>query len=70
MTVRIERIKCVSCGACWTICPEVFAEDAVEGTAIVRVDTCEPLAEATDADACIARAADACPLGIIHIQRE
>jgi len=70
MKVRIERSKCVRCGACWTICPEVFAEDPIEGTAVLRVDACEPSEKAADIDVCIAKAADACPLGIIHVQHE
>jgi len=69
-SVRIERDRCVSCGGCWTICPEVFAEDPIEGTALVRATSCEPMADTADPDACAARAADACPIGIIHVQPE
>jgi len=27
MNVRIDRMACVSCGACWNTCPELFDQN-------------------------------------------
>jgi ferredoxin len=31
MYVTIDRSSCISCGACWNICPEVFCQNPCDG---------------------------------------
>lgn len=60
MNVRIERQDCISCGACPSICPEVFRM-AEDGLAEVYQ---QPTAEAESA---AVSAAEGCPVSIIYI---
>jgi ferredoxin len=72
MKVTIERDQCISCGLCWSDCPELFEEDADDGKSritekyrvsgdVAAGEAPETLRENAEA------AAGACPVGIIHI---
>lgn len=62
MIVKVNRAKCIGCGACAAVCPEVFRMDD-EGLAEVFVDVIPPEAEASAQDA-----ADGCPVEAITIE--
>jgi len=75
MYVKIGRGACVSCGACWNTCPEVFDQNP-----------CDEYAELVDAyrfggsraegevpeelAACAREAAELCPVEIIQVGEE
>jgi ferredoxin len=72
MKVTIDRDQCISCGGCWTICPELFEEDPSDGKSRITAqyrsaddigvgEAPESLRESGQA------AADGCPMSIIHI---
>ena len=71
MKVQIDRDDCISCAACWQECPEVFAEDADGLSAVVetyRVGSDPGRGEIpADLGSCARRAADGCPVEIIHV---
>lgn len=71
-TIRIDRDECISCGACWSTCPEVFEENDDDGLCQVvqeyQVDGDPAEGEIPeDLEDCAADAADSCPVEIIHI---
>jgi len=35
MKVSIDRDQCISCGLCWSDCPEIFEEDPGDGKSSV-----------------------------------
>ena len=70
MHVTIDRSYCLSCGACWNSCPEVFYQNPCDGFAEIaepfrfsndRADGFIP----EDLGACAREAAGLCPAGII-----
>lgn len=61
MIATVDRAKCIGCGACVAVCPEVFDLDA-EGLATVLVDVIPPEAEAAAQEA-----ADGCPVEAITL---
>ncbi|MCR4434757.1 MAG: ferredoxin [Clostridiales bacterium] len=62
MKARVDREKCIGCGLCTNICPEVFELDE-EGLARVKVSEIpESSAEAAG------EAADSCPAEAISIE--
>lgn len=73
MKVTIEREECISCGACYADCPEVFEENAEDGLSQIteeyRVDDDPSVGEVPDdlAD-CVDNAAYACPVEIIDYE--
>ncbi len=54
--VKVDKKKCIGCGACESICPEVF--QLKNGKSEVKKQGNEP---------CIKEAAEACPVGAIII---
>ncbi len=72
MNVTIDRMACVSCGACWNICPELFDQnhcdsfsEIVEGYRFNgdRADGIVPDCLCC----CVQAAADLCPVHSIRV---
>lgn len=62
MKASIDRSGCISCGACWSICPEVFRM-ANDGFSEVYVDVIrEPFEESA------LEARDNCPVSVITVE--
>ena len=59
MRVSIESDKCIGCGVCVQICPDVFSLD--EGLGIARVLRPEGMD-------CVEEARDSCPVSCIVIE--
>ncbi|MDI3543749.1 MAG: ferredoxin [Candidatus Woesearchaeota archaeon] len=57
--VSVDREKCIACGACQVVCPDVFDTNE-DGTAKCLVNE-------TDDD-CVKEAADSCPVMAINIE--
>lgn len=71
--VTIDRDECISCGACWSACPEVFEENSDDGlTQVVTKYQVggDPGVGEIPADLvdCANDAADSCPVEIIHVE--
>lgn len=71
-SVRIDREDCISCGVCWTTCPEFFEENVDDGYSQVveqyRTGGNIGQGEAPDdLEDCVQDAADGCPVEIIHV---
>lgn len=71
MRVTIDRDQCISCGACYSECPQVFEENGDDSWSQIT----EPYRAAgaidagevpPDLETCAKNAADACPVSIIH----
>ena len=58
MEIKINKEKCIGCGACVSICPEVF--EMKEGKAEVKT-------EKTDKE-CAKEAAESCPAEAIEVR--
>lgn len=72
MKVRVDRDDCISCGVCWSECPEVFIEDPSDSKTSIaeayRVSGDTSMGEAPDSFLNSANAAaEGCPVSIIHI---
>ncbi len=70
--VTIDRDECISCGACWSSCPEVYAECDDDGLTMVaeeyQVDGDLGTGEIPDdLEDCAVDGADSCPVEIIHV---
>ena len=68
--VVIDRDGCISCGACWTSCPEFFQENMEDNRSSViekyregKLGEGEAPPELED---CIKGAAEQCPVQVIH----
>lgn len=75
MYVKIERGSCVSCGACWNTCPEVFDQNPCDGYAELmdayRFSGSRAEGEVPEERAACAReAAGLCPVEIIEVKEE
>jgi ferredoxin len=73
MKATIDRDQCISCGVCWTECPELFEEDPDDGksriTGKYRVAGDVAAGQAPEELRKTAQAAaDGCPVSIIHIE--
>ncbi|GAB1431457.1 ferredoxin [Spirochaetota bacterium] len=72
MKIRLDRDDCISCGVCWSECPEIFIEDSDSKTSIAeefRVSGDNSLGEAPETLRSSAEsAADSCPVSIIHVE--
>lgn len=70
--VTIEREECISCGVCWSECPEFFDENPDDGFSMVKeeyqIDEDPAQGNAPDdLEDCVQAAADGCPVEIIHV---
>lgn len=61
MKVRVDRYKCIGCGLCAGICPEVFEMDA-DGVAAVKVEVVPK-----DCEDKVGEATESCPVEAIEI---
>jgi ferredoxin len=73
--VTIDRDGCISCGACWTDCPEFFEENEDDGLSQVvesyRTDESLAVGEAPDdLEDCVTEAAEDCPVDVIDVTPE
>ncbi len=71
MRVTIDREQCISCGACYAECPDVYEENGDDSwsriTAPYRVDGNIAAGEVpNDLEACARSGAEVCPVSIIH----
>jgi ferredoxin len=70
--VTMERDNCISCGNCWTTCPEFFEASPDDGQSqvVVKFRTGDGFAEGDapeDLDECVRSAAEGCPADVIHV---
>ena len=70
--VSIDRDDCISCGNCWTDCPEVFRESPDDGRSelLPTYRTGDDPGKGSvpgNLKDCAVRAETGCPVGIIHI---
>lgn len=73
LRVTIHRDECISCGACWTECPEFFEENPDDGfsqvVAAYRVGGDPAIGDApAELADCVNDAANGCPVEIIHVE--
>lgn len=68
--VVIDRDGCISCGTCWTGCPEFFQESTEDNrSSVIEKYRKGSLGEGEaplELDDCIKGAADQCPVQVIH----
>jgi len=57
MKVKVNKEKCIGCGACESICPKVFKMK--DGKAVAKSETNEK---------CAKEAADSCPVQAIEVK--
>jgi ferredoxin len=73
MKVSIDREQCISCGLCWSDCPDIFEESPEDGWSRIvekyriagdaaKGEAPESLREAGQG------AADNCPVSVIHVE--
>ena len=75
MYVKIERCSCVSCGACWNTCPEIFDQNPCDECSelVEAYRFCGSQAEGEVPDelaSCAREAAYLCPVEIITTEEE
>lgn len=60
MKVSLDSQKCIGCGVCCQVCPDVFSLDESAGVArVARPETDEP---------CAGEAENSCPVSCIRIE--
>ncbi|MEA4901181.1 ferredoxin [Desulfitobacterium sp.] len=62
MNAAVDKDTCIGCGACPSICPEVFKMED-DGLAVAYV---KPVP--SDIEASAQEAADSCPVDAIHVE--
>ena len=72
VTVKIDRDQCISCESCWTVCPEVYEQNASDSWSQIVPKYQVGGDPATGAipdnlQAKAQEAADSCPVTIIHV---
>ncbi len=70
--VTMERENCISCGNCWTVCPDFFEEngDDAQSQIMMKFRIADSLAEGEapeELEECVKSAAEGCPAEVIHI---
>jgi len=55
MKIKVDAEKCIGCGLCWTICPQVFASGK-DGKSFVKAQKDIP---------CVKEALESCPVSAI-----
>ncbi len=73
--VRVDKEKCISCGLCWAMAPDVFELDTSTGKSHIKVGNVvvdsekECVAEVPkEFEEQVRRALEACPVGAISMQ--
>ncbi len=71
--MKIDREGCISCGACWTSCPEFFEENPDDGKSQVKAAHRQEKGpgEGTvpkELEDCVQSAAEGCPVQVIHAE--
>ena len=60
MKVSLDSQKCIGCGVCCQVCPDVFSLDEAAGVAkVARPETDEP---------CAREAESSCPVSCIRVE--
>lgn len=73
--VTVDREDCISCGVCWSTCPDVFEESAEDGLTQITEqywvggDLAEGIVPG-DLEECIKDSADSCPVEVIHVSED
>jgi len=57
MAIKVDKEKCIGCGACIAICPKVF--ELKDGKAVVK--------DADSKEKCAEEAKDSCPVDAISV---
>ncbi len=75
MNVTIDRMDCVSCGACWNTCPDLFEQNPCDSLSQITEPFrfCGDRAEGNVPDnlfPCSRDAMELCPVHIITITRD
>ena len=73
LTIRVKREECISCGACWSICPDVYEQSdedtkckIVSGLRIAdRIDKGQIGENLTE---CAQQGVDNCPVQVISVE--
>ncbi|KCZ73443.1 ferredoxin [Candidatus Methanoperedens nitroreducens] len=73
LKVSIDRDGCISCGNCWTTCPEFFEQNPDDDRSQVieeyRTEGNMGEGEAPEnLEDLVRRAADLCPVQVIHVK--
>ena len=71
--VTIDREGCISCGACWSTCPEVFEQNAddAKNQIVNQFQVGGNIAEGSiekNLEECARQAADGCPVQVISVE--
>ncbi len=74
MKVTIDREECISCGVCYSDCPDVFEENDDDSTsqivAAYRIDGDPRVGQIPDhLGECAQAAADLCPVEAIRVEK-
>lgn len=72
-TISVDRDRCISCAACWLLCPELFIRERKDEKSSIqpRHRTCGLPGEGVvpaDLARTAAEAADACPVHLITLR--
>ncbi len=65
MNIKIDKEKCIGCGSCTAVCPELFELSGEDNKAQVKEKT---EGEAEMSDKCAQEAVDICPVQAIEIE--
>lgn len=73
VNVTIDRDGCISCGVCWSTCPDVFEQnqDDAHSQIVDKYRTSGKLEEGgipKELEGCARNGADACPVQVIHVE--
>ncbi|HHX65612.1 MAG TPA: ferredoxin [Chloroflexi bacterium] len=71
--VTIDRDGCISCGACWSTCPDFYEENEEDGLSqvVAQYQTGGNPAEgmaSDDLEECVKNGADDCPVEVIAVE--
>lgn len=58
MSVKVDQEKCIGCGRCTEICPEVFKLNEEGKSTVIKIDGAD----------CALKAADECPVEAIFVE--